>query len=209
MRDPMTKRLILVAGSGRSGTSLFSGIMKGMGCHVPQPEVQADETNPKGFGEPQWVVDFHTRLLRQASVHASDARPVAWVRAAETAAARPVQQELRGWLQREFAHGSHVVVKDPRLLWFPTLWDTVGASTGAGVRYATVLRHPLEVIKSKSTYYGEHLLPTNRAAGWLNTMLHIERATRDSTRAFVKYDDLLDDWVLAIDRVCRSRSSRR
>ena len=200
----MTNRLILVAGSGRSGTSLFSGIMKGMGCHVPQPEVEADDTNPKGFGEPQWVVDFHNKLLRKANVHASDARPSAWASTAQAGMNRPTENELRTWLAKEYDHGTHVIIKDPRLLWFTALWETVGVSIDAQVRYVTVLRHPLEVVKSKQTYYGENMLPSNRAAAWVNTMVHLERATRESHRTFVKYDDLLDDWVVEIDRVCRT-----
>ena len=55
------RSLILVAGSGRSGTSLFTGIVQRLGYAVPQPEVPADDTNPRGFGESQWVVDFHTQ----------------------------------------------------------------------------------------------------------------------------------------------------
>jgi hypothetical protein len=200
----MTNRLILVAGSGRSGTSLFSGIMKGMGCHVPQPEVEADVTNPRGFGEPQWVVDFHNGLLRQANVHASDARPEAWAKTAQVVRKRGVEHQLRQWLKGEFSHGDHVIIKDPRLLWFSVMWETVGSSIGADVGYATLLRHPLEVVKSKQTYYGENLVPTNRAAAWINTMLYIERATRDSKRTFVKYDDLLEDWVLTSAEACRA-----
>ena len=52
-----TKRLVLVAGVGRSGTSLFTSILGMAGFHVPQPEVDADSTNPKGFGEPKWAVE--------------------------------------------------------------------------------------------------------------------------------------------------------
>ena len=38
------RTLVLVVGSGRSGTSLFTGIMQRLGFHVPQPEVGADPT---------------------------------------------------------------------------------------------------------------------------------------------------------------------
>ena len=38
-----------------------AGILGQLGFHIPQPEVQADDTNPRGFGEPRWVVDFHSR----------------------------------------------------------------------------------------------------------------------------------------------------
>ena len=90
---------MLVAGSGRSGTSLFAGIMKRLGYTVPGPEVPADETNPRGFAESQWVVDFHTRLLRRAGVQTADARPSAWAQAARVG--------LDARWRRSFAGGSH------------------------------------------------------------------------------------------------------
>src|SRR3954464_5273858 len=83
--DPGAERrsLVLVAGSGRSGTSLFSGILQRLGFHVPKPEVPADSTNPRGFAESQWVVDFHTQLLKRAQVETSEARPSAWALTAD------------------------------------------------------------------------------------------------------------------------------
>ena len=72
------RKVLFVAGAGRSGTSTMAGLMQILGLHVPQPEVVADETNPKGFGEPRWVVDHHDRLLKEALVQVSDARPEAW-----------------------------------------------------------------------------------------------------------------------------------
>ena len=197
----MEDRLILVAGSGRSGTSLFSGILKALGCHVPQPEVEADNTNPRGFGEPQWVVDFHTRLLGKAKVQTADARPAAWSEAATVSLDRSVEKELQAWLAREFDLSDYVVIKDPRILWFLPLWNTVGNHLDVGVRYATVLRHPSEVIKSKIAYYGDQFNPSNRTAGWINTMLYTERATRSGMRSFVKYEDLLNDWTVEIAKV--------
>jgi len=75
------RELILVVGVGRSGTSLLTGILGQLGVHIPQPEVKADDTNPRGFGEPRWVVDFHTRLLREQRITVNDSRPQAWVSA--------------------------------------------------------------------------------------------------------------------------------
>ena len=60
------RKVLFVAGAGRSGTSTLAGLMQILGLHVPKPEVVADETNPKGFGEPRWVVDHHDRLLKEA-----------------------------------------------------------------------------------------------------------------------------------------------
>jgi hypothetical protein len=196
----MYNRLILVAGSGRSGTSLMSGVLKTMGCHVPQPEVEADGTNPRGFGEPRWVVDFHSRLLKEAGVETSDARPGAWARTAEIGRDAALKAELEAWLRNEFRQNDHVVIKDPRLLWFIPTWNRVG-ETMAAPCYVTMLRHPLEVIKSKQTYYGGVWHANARVAGWLNTMLYTERATRGNRRSLVRYEDLLTDAMVVLSRV--------
>ena len=76
--DPR-RRGVFIVGSGRSGTSALACTLQSLGSvHVPQPEVPADESNPKGFGESQWIVDFHDRMLRRANVRVADARPQAW-----------------------------------------------------------------------------------------------------------------------------------
>jgi hypothetical protein len=198
----MSNHLVLVAGSSRSGTSLFTGMLQAIGAHVPQPEVAPDDSNPRGFSEPRWVVDFHSALLRAASVHVGDARPSAWAATADLARDRQPRRQLERWLAREFRHADLVVVKDPRLLWFTGLWDRAAGSI-APVRYATVLRHPVEVVKSQQTYYVQWD-DNSRTAGWLNTMLFTERATRSHVRGFVRYDDLVADPMAALSEVCTS-----
>jgi hypothetical protein len=198
----VSNHLLLVAGSGRSGTSLFASVVGNLGFHVPRPWVKADDSNPRGFGEPQWVVDRHVKLLRQANVHASDARPTAWADAAKICLDEQVSAEVRLWLQEQFSGHDQVLIKDPRLLWFLPLWRRVGEELDATVHVVTMLRHPAEVVRSKLHWYQNMtLFDANRAAGWLNTMLFTERATRDYRRAFIRFEDLLEDWTQPIARV--------
>lgn len=194
------RTLLIVVGSGRSGTSAFAGVLSRLRFSVPQPEVAADESNPRGFGEPQWVVDFHNELLREARVQTTDARPGAWAMAGQRCYDQPSRDTLRRWLAREFAVSDNVLIKDPRLLWFVPLWRHVGHDLGADVRFVTMLRHPAEVVTSKQTWYDGMSNPANRLAGWVNTMLYTERATRDDRRAYVRFDDLLADWTLSVAR---------
>lgn len=194
------KSLVLVAGSGRSGTSLFAGLLQRLGLHVPQPEVEPDISNPRGFAESQWVVDFHTRLLAAARVQTTDARPAAWAETARVSGAG-VERELRAFLKRQFAESDHVLVKDPRLLWFLPLWRRTAGELGVDPRCVITLRHPAAVVASKSQHYGQMHGDVARAAGWLNTMLYTERATRAEARVFVRYDDLLDDWTKMVASV--------
>ena len=110
---PVKRRVVFVVGSGRSGTSTMSGALQTLGMHVPQPEVQADDTNPKGFGEPQWVVDFHDELLKRCNVQVSDARPSAWFESGKLSTFEPLRQRLHEWLEPQFAEGAELVDQGP------------------------------------------------------------------------------------------------
>jgi hypothetical protein len=189
-----SKRLVLVVGKGRSGTSLFSGILGRLGFHIPQPEIKADETNPRGFGEPRWVVRFHMRLMRERRVTVFDSRAAAWDRLAEVADDEEVVEQLRSWLAVQFVGAHNLVVKDPRIVWFLPLWLRCARDLGAETSFATMLRHPAEVVCSARTWYGTWQADASRAASWLNITLHAEYVTRGSRRAFVRYGDLLEDW---------------
>jgi hypothetical protein len=195
------RTLVLVAGSGRSGTSLVSGILQRLGFTVPQPEVPADATNPRGFAESQWVVDFHTRLLAAAGVQTADARPAAWADAAAAGLDPDVRRALRHWLELQFATADDVLIKDPRLSWFLPLWRRCAEDVGADPRFLTMLRHPAAVIESKQTWYGGAQGEAARLAGWVNQTLFTERATRESPRVFVPYEALLEDWTQTVARI--------
>ena len=187
-------QLLLVVGVGRSGTSAFSGSVAALGYSVPQPEVRADETNPRGFGEPRWVVDFHAALLEGAQVTPWDARSYAW-RHTRSAGEQPeVVAKLRAWLTTQFERHDRIVVKDPRTAWFLRLWDQVSRELGVDTSYVTLLRSPAEAVMSAGRWYQGPSRPTTRACGWMNVQLRTERQTRDSKRAFIRYTDLLTDW---------------
>ncbi|GAA2148644.1 hypothetical protein GCM10009844_27260 [Nocardioides koreensis] len=200
--DPApTRRLVLVAGAGRSGTSTVAGILQRLGLVVPAPEVVSDETNPKGFSESQWVVDFHDDLLMHANVQVSDARPDAWTRTSAFAERPGATRLLTGWLEEQFSQADQVLIKDPRLSWFLPLWTTIARRVGAEPSFITMLRPPAEIVGSKRTYYNSFLQDAHGVAAWLNMLLNTERATRGSARSFVRYHDLLGDWEPTITRI--------
>lgn len=195
------RRLVLVAGAGRSGTSTVAGILQLLGLHVPKPEVVPDETNPKGFSESQWVVDFHTDLLSRANVQVSDARPLAWEKTSGFAERAGVLRTLTGWLDEQFGYADQLVIKDPRLSWFLPLWRAAAQRYGVEPAFLTMLRPPPEVVGSKRTYYNSGLQDGHGVAAWVNMLLNTERATRGSARTFVRYHDLLEDWRSVVARV--------
>jgi hypothetical protein len=201
MSDEDDRRLVLVFGVGRSGTSLVTGILGQLGFHIPQPEIKADETNPRGFGEPEWVVGFHMRLMRRVRVTVFDSRPRAWDITARVSHDPEVHDELKTWLGAELRTAPAVVVKDPRIGWFLPLWMGCAAELGVPPANITMLRHPAEIIASARAWYGTWQTDASRAASWLNVMLETERATRGTRRVFVRYEDLLEDWLGGIGRI--------
>jgi len=196
--------LVLVSGSGRSGTSSLAGTLKRLGLHVPQPEVEASETNPRGFYEPQWVIDFHKRHLKELALFNIDSRPAAVDIVARHVETGVPTAELHEWLSGQL-DAAQIVVKDPHAFWFAQVWEVVSAELGADLRWLTALRHPAEVVGSRDIAYlssqSEDLRltkETSNVAGWVHAALLTEQAGRGSKRSFVKYVDLLADWRAAL-----------
>ncbi|WP_210649135.1 sulfotransferase family protein [Nocardioides sp. SYSU D00065] len=199
--------LVLVSGSGRSGTSSLAGTLKRLGLHVPQPEVEASETNPRGFYEPQWVIDFHKRHLRELALFNIDSRPAAVDIVARYVAEGLPAAELREWLAGQL-DADQVVVKDPHAFWFARVWAEVAGELGADLRWLTALRHPAEVVGSRDIAYlssqSDDLRltkETSNVAGWVHAALLTEKAGRGAKRSFVRYVDLLADWRAALTPV--------
>ena len=201
-------RLLIATGSGRSGTSTVAGTLKRLGLHIPQPEIPPDETNPRGFYESQWVVDFHKRLLNAVPARTNDARPRAAEQIREVSTTEQVREELRDWLRGqvdELGPGGQILVKDPRAFWVHELWSGVADDLGLDLSYLTMLRHPAEVVQSRETHYLSNQTEefrrtrqTANLAGWVNTAFENERATRAHPRTFIRYVDLLADWRAAL-----------
>ena len=196
---PPERRVVFVVGSGRSGTSSMAGALQTLGMTVPAPEVAADDTNPKGFAESQWVVDFHDELLERTNVSMADARPSAWFDTGRLNNFEPLRSRLHTWLEEQLvAGGPELVVKDPRLAWFLGVWRSAAMRAEAEAGYVTMLRPVTEVVGSKQRVYDARTSEVHRTAAWVNMMLHVERSTRGSARAFVRYHDLLDDWTVPV-----------
>jgi hypothetical protein len=202
-----TKILVLVTGAGRSGTSTIAGVFARLGFLVPQPVLQANESNPRGFYESRWPVRFHLRLVKRAGVEQTDGQPSAGS-LISGAVDEKARQSLHDWLGEQFRASDRVMVKDPRAAWVPALWSDAARALGVEIAYVTMLRHPSEVLGSRSTYYAQNrpsMSPRQFAiwnlCGWINQNLNLEHGNRNEKRAFIRYADLLADWRPVLARM--------
>jgi hypothetical protein len=199
--------LVLVTGTGRSGTSTVAGSLHHLGLTVPGPFLGANKSNPKGFFESRWAVLFHHQLTRGTGIDDFDSRPHAFERS-QQAITPERRTQLVEWLRERANEGSQIVVKDPRSVWAQKLWKEAAAEVGLDIRYLSMLRHPAEVVGSRATYYAKKADEAQRRryeiaslARWLNNSLLSERETRGERRTFVLYTALLDDWRSALAKV--------
>ena len=148
-RSPMSEhRLVLVVGVGRSGTSLLAGILGQLGFHIPQPEVQADDTNPRGLrraalgGRLPHAAAGGRRVTRQrraaGGVGADGARPRS--RRSATSCATG----CAGSSRRPSRSSSRTRAR----CWFLPLWRRCADELGARASFVTMLRHPAEIVAS-------------------------------------------------------------
>lgn len=202
--DTDARTLVIVTGSGRSGTSTVTGSLKMLGSYIPQPEIPANDANPRGYFEPKWTVEYQKRVLADAGVRTLDARPEAYELMQPTCAKAEFRDELQEWFATQLL-GRQIVVKDPRSFWLRNLWVPVAADLGVDTRFLTMLRHPAEVVGSRDMHYLKNADDDRRLAretgnlgGWVNVALTNERVGRDSDRAFVHYTDMIADWRSAM-----------
>lgn len=194
-----SRQVLLVVGPGRSGTSAVAGSLARSGFHVPNP-IGAHESNPRGFYEPRWLVDFDKARLRAARVGTLDPDPGAYELFQQVTDWDVAKAELLPWLETQLATEDRLVLKDPRLIWFYPLWADLAAELDFDLGFLMMMRHPSEVSASRSTR-NETIVPARAVAGWINVALMTERLTRGGRRAVIHYPDLVSDWRRELSRV--------
>lgn len=185
------RKVVLVVGMHRSGTSALSGLLGNLGCDVPATLMEKTERNPKGYFESKKICDFHEEIFSHAGTRWDDFRPFpqAWLESSKSAEYVARAQEL---IQSEFGSSSLFVLKDPRICRLMPFWLEVLENLYITPLAVHIHRNPLEVAQSLKdrdqidTSYGALL--------WLNHILEAERGSRTLTRSFTSFEKLLSNW---------------
>jgi hypothetical protein len=189
-------RPLLVLGMHRSGTSSFVGLAARLGAALGDDLLEANEFNPRGYGEHRRLVEIHDRFLAAQGLRWDSPREPAHFagEAAETA-----RSALRELLESELADVPLFALKDPRLCRLLPLWTPLLEAQGTPPAFVLVVRHPVEIAASLARRDG--VLPSRSHLLFLQHMLPAERDTRRSPRSIVLYDELVADWRGVAKRV--------
>jgi hypothetical protein len=186
------RRVLLVLGMHRSGTSALAGLLCQQGFQAPQNTDAGDAHNPTGYWEPQQIRAFHNSLLEgtQSSWEDPLLPVLPW---------HP--QHLEPALADDFPAPDPqavALIKDPRQCRLLPLWTAIFEKRPYQVTVVLAVRHPEAVAASLMS---RDQLPLDRALLlWLSHTLEAERATRQLPRLVLSYEQLLQDPAAAVQR---------
>ena len=201
------RKVILVLGMHRSGTSIITRIFNLLGAAVPQNLMPPTSENPSGYWESVNVARFNNRLLESTGLSWKDEVSISdeWFRNEARIADRT---EAKALIEAEFAGANTFVLKCPRLCLLLPFWKEVLTEAGIESFVVLVIRDPLEVAKSLSAR--ANLSGMKRAAVtvtehsvllWLRYNLDAERYSRDLPRIIIDYTSVITNWQTAFKQV--------
>lgn len=194
----MRRRVLIVLGMHRSGTSATAGVLSMLGLNFGASLLPAAHDNPKGFYENAEILSINERALR--TLHSSwlDIQPLPdrWWLNEEI---ERYKEEIIETLRREFGDSAFCAIKDPRLCRLLPMWKAPLADLGFTLCFAHVIRNPVEVAASLHRRNG--LTIYQSVMMWLRHIFEAEAETRGFPRVFVDYAQVLEDWVGTYGRI--------
>jgi hypothetical protein len=118
--DPVMKKLLLVLGSGRSGTSLLMQFFVNLGITISDNVIEENVSNPAGFYEDADLRAVHTKLLADLFSHPSLQLPRDWQ--SESCTVTAVDEIKKVLLGYPVAVTGFHALKDPLINCFLPMW---------------------------------------------------------------------------------------
>lgn len=167
--DPVDRKVIVVLGMHRSGTSLCTRLLNSLGVELGAPLMAPNRYNPDGYQEHMAIFECHEALLQT--------RGARWdtfwtVRARSDATlqgvpAWEIRDRLKGIVTEQLASaGGQWAFKDPRTLRFLPLWKGIFTELGLEPIWLLTVRDPRAVSAS--------LLERDKLPAALGELLWIE-----------------------------------
>ncbi len=194
----VTRDALAVLGMHRSGTSALSRVLNLAGAFLPERVKPAKlGINPKGFWEPEAVLDLDERML--ASLGGAWDNPRFTLPSAG-ALVDDFVADVGEVLATEFERRPLIAFKDPRLCLLAPLWDRALRVHGYRPHYVVPVRDPLAVARSLHARGG--ISVADGLALWADYMERVEAFTDGNADAVhIRYDELLHDWRGVVRRI--------
>ena len=183
-----SRRVVVVLGAGRSGTSLMMQILVAMGMQVSKNLIPANISNPEGFFEDADIKEIHAGLISSLGSFAYIPLLDDWMSSEPVKTALPtLKRALKVSLD---ASGGVFGLKDPRMNMLLPLWMRVFNQLSVVPRFVLAVRTPDHVVASMVRQYNDS--PSVAELAWLTRS--IEALEHTGLDCFIAhYEDLLLD----------------
>ncbi|MCP5497940.1 MAG: hypothetical protein H7A23_25585 [Leptospiraceae bacterium] len=143
----MTKRVVIVLGMHRSGTSLITKALETMGVELGDNLLGGRVDNPKGFREDKKIITLNSALLKLQGGNWSTLFSN-FNFSSEELCTKTIYQDAEKYINKEFQHHPLWGFKDPRTCILLPFWTKLLEKLGYRPEYLIVLRNPLSIIQS-------------------------------------------------------------
>lgn len=193
----MCKKVIVVTGMHRSGTSALTRVINLLGPNLPNDLLPPQPDNPTGFWESRTIVYTNNDALALSDSEWDSPKPCSfqWL---NTKAGLKLKKKLINFLKIQ-KQDSTLLLKDPRFCLLIPLWDQMFEELNWIPYYVISLRPPSEV--ALSLQKRNHFEIKKATQLWMRYNLELEKQTRNQQRIFVKYNDLLNTWESVIQHI--------
>jgi glycosyltransferase involved in cell wall biosynthesis len=197
---PAPKKVIVVLGAHRSGTSLCAAGIECLGADLCLAANGSSEENPKGFFENTDVVGFNDRLFGFLGG--------AWDNPLFSYCESIAGKNIENWLdeavelfRNTYGGKETVAIKDPRLCQLLPFWLIVFARAGVAkgdVSFIHILRDPIDVAYSQfirggksPEFYELGNVMYEGAALWFSCVGHAIKYSRGYENLFLTYEGFI------------------
>ncbi|MDO9150182.1 MAG: hypothetical protein Q7U33_02250 [Methylotenera sp.] len=195
------KRLVVVLGAHRSGTSTITRGLKVMGVDLGTNLIPAlDHNNEKGFWEDAELNAFNHQMLLAIGSDWDGLAPIN-LNDVDVLYNKGYFIGAVGLLHRKLENASVFGFKDPRMARLLPFWQRVFAHCQFNISYVLAIRHPLSVVNSLARRDG--LSATYSYLLWLGHVITSLSGTNGANRVLVDYDCLMQSPELEIKRIAQ------
>lgn len=142
-----TKRLIIILGMHRAGTSAFTRSLQVLGVRLGDRFCDPREDNPKGFWEDQDLMDLNVEIFEALGMEWNRLTPLTEEEVA-TLGKRGFLEKAHRLLHKKLEGGGIMALKHPGTAKIFPFWKEALARSGYEADYLLTVRHPLSVAKS-------------------------------------------------------------
>lgn len=191
LSQALGKRVLVIVGMHRSGTSAATGALQCLGVDLGDKLYSGHKNvNAKGYFEHSDIADTNDDVLCRLGSAWDDIllRDDDWAMREDL---RPFAQKIRKYIQRDFSKSALWAVKDPRVCRLLPWWMNLFAEEGITPHFLFVVRSPDDVYRSLERRDG--FSRDKSFLLWLLHYLEAERGSRGYPRAFTQFDRFLED----------------